>query len=453
MTTSRTSRRTFLGLAAGSALGAFGLSACGTSGPAQPGGAAASGSAPAGGGAAGTATMWALSGEPNEGIRKDSVDAFNKLGKGTIKVTFFQNDPYKAKIRTAVGAGQAPTLIFGWGGGILKSYADAGQVEDLTSWLSENADFKDKVLPSTWRAATFDSKIYAVPMQTTQPIVMYYNKTLFDKAGAQPPATWDDVMKLVDVFNSQGVAPFSLGGQSKWTSMMWLEYLLDRIGGPEVFDAIFANKPDAWSDPAVISTGQKIQELVKAKGFIKGFSSIAADTNADQAVLYTGKAAMMLHGGWAYGGMKATQPKFVASGLGFGTFPTVPGGKGDPKNIVGNPTNYFSISSKATDDEKTAAKAYFTEGLFTDAVTDAFIQSGQVPIVKGAESKLASSADAAFLQFVFNMVKEAPNFQQSWDQALSPSQATELLNNIDQLFLLKITPEQFASAMNATIGK
>ena len=37
MTTSRTSRRTFLGLAAGSALGAFGLSACGTSGPAQPG--------------------------------------------------------------------------------------------------------------------------------------------------------------------------------------------------------------------------------------------------------------------------------------------------------------------------------------------------------------------------------------------------------------------------------
>ncbi|HEY9469797.1 MAG TPA: hypothetical protein VIQ76_09305, partial [Propionibacteriaceae bacterium] len=107
MSIPRTSRRTFLGLAAGSALGAVGLSACGTSGPAQPGGAA---SAPAtGGGAGGTASMWALTGQPNQGIRQDSVDAFNKLGKGTIKVTFFQNDPYKAKIRTAVGAGQAPT--------------------------------------------------------------------------------------------------------------------------------------------------------------------------------------------------------------------------------------------------------------------------------------------------------------------------------------------------------
>ena len=111
-----------------------------------------------------------------------------------------------------------------------------------------------------------------------------------------------------------------------------------------------------------------------------------------------------------------------------------------------------SISSKATDEEKTVAKAYFTEGLFTDAVTDAFIQSGQVPIVKGVESKLASSPDAAFLQFVLNVVKDAPNFQQSWDQALSPAQAEKLLNNIDQLFLLKITPEEFASAMNSTIG-
>ena len=282
---------------------------------------------------------------------------------------------------------------------------------------------------------------------------MYYNKTLFDKAGAQPPATWDDVMKLVEVFNSQGVAPFALGGQSKWTSMMWLEYLLDRIGGPELFDAIYANKPDSWSDPAVISSGQKVQELVKANGFIKGFSSIAADTNADQAVLYTGKAAMMLHGGWAYGAMKATQPKFVASGLGWGNFPTVPGGKGDPKNTVGNPANYFSISSKATDEEKTVATAYFIDGLFTDAEIDAYVKSGQVPVVKAAQSKLASSPDAAFLQFVYNTTAQAPNFQQSWDQALSPAQAETLLNNIDQLFLLKITPEQFASAMNATIGK
>ena len=33
--------------------------------------------------------------------------------------------------------------------------------------------------------------------------------------------------------------------------MMWLEFLFDRIGGPEVFQAVFDGKKDAWSNPAV----------------------------------------------------------------------------------------------------------------------------------------------------------------------------------------------------------
>lgn len=73
--------------------------------------------------------------------------------------------------------------------------------------------------------------------------------------------------------------------------------------------------------------------------------------------------------------------------------------------------------------------------------------------MKAAQAKLTGSPNAPFLQFVYDLVSNAPNFQQSWDQALSPTQAEALLNNIDQLFLLKINPDQFATAMNATIGK
>ena len=36
--------------------------------------------------------------------------------------------------------------------------------------------------------------------------------------------------------------------------MMWLEFLLDRIGGSEVFQTVFDGKKDAWSDPAVHRT-------------------------------------------------------------------------------------------------------------------------------------------------------------------------------------------------------
>lgn len=41
---------------------------------------------------------------------------------------------------------------------------------------------------------------------------------------------------------------------------------------------------------------------------------------------------------------------------------------------------------------------------------------------------------------------------QSWDQALSPTAAEVLLDNIAKLFQLSISPEQFATALNATIG-
>ena len=398
--------------------------------------------------------MWGLTGG-NQPVLQKSVEAWNSAHSDqSIKLDFFANDAYKTKVRTAVGAGEGPTFIYGWGGGVLKSYVDAGQVEDLSAFIKENPEVKDRYLPSVLKNGEIAGKTYALPNNNVQPVVLYYNKEVFDKIGAQPPKTWDELMALVPKFKEAGVAPFSLGGQSKWPDLMWLEYLVERIGGPEVFANIAADKPNAWSDPAVTAALTKIQQLVDAGGFVNGFSSIAADSNADQALLYTGKAAMVLQGGWIYQGMKKDAGSFVSGGkLGFTTFPTVEGGKGDPANVVGNPSNFWSISAKATDEQKKAALDYVKDGMFTDADTDALIASGAVPVINGIDSKLEASPDKDFLSFVYGLAKKAPSFTLSWDQALSPAQGDAMLSNLDQIFLKKITPEQFVSTMNATIGK
>jgi raffinose/stachyose/melibiose transport system substrate-binding protein len=261
-------------------------------------------------------------------------------------------------------------------------------------------------------------------------------------------------MALVPKFNAAGIAPFSLGGQSRWTNMMWLEFLFDRIGGPEVFQAVFDGQKDAWSNPAALDALTKMQELIKANGFIKGFSSITADSNADQALLYTGKAAMMLHGGWTYGSMSTDGGDFVSGGhLGYMNFPPVEGGKGDPSNTVGNPGQYLSISSKATPEEKEIAKKFFATGVLSDQEVKEWVGIGSVPIVKGADSAFGATKDADFLKFVYGIASNAKAFSQSWDQALSPTAAETLLDNIAKLFQLSITPEQFVSNMNAVIGK
>ncbi|MEO3859942.1 extracellular solute-binding protein [Acrocarpospora sp. B8E8] len=443
------SRRTFLSLAMGVPVGAA-LAACGSSGPTPTGGGASGGGA-----AAGKATYWYLSTQPQEGIRTASVDRFNKANPNTqIAATTFQNDAYKTKIKTALGAGQAPTIIWGWGGGTLRTYVQAGQVDDLTPWFDQNPAIKDRLFPSSFGAATIDGKIYAMPAEAVQPIVLFYNKKVFDQVGVQPPESWGDIMELVPKFNAAGIAPFSLGGQSRWTNMMWLEFLFDRVGGPELFGAVFDAQKDAWSNPAALDALTKVQDLVKADGFIKGFSSITADSNADQALLYTGKAAMMLHGVWTYGSMALDGGDFVSGGhLGYMNFPPVEGGKGDPSNTVGNPGQYLSIYSKATPEQKEIAKKFFATQVLSPDEVKQWIDTGSVPIAKGSESALASTKDAAWLEFVYGVASNAKAFGQSWDQALSPTAAETLLDNISQLFQLSITPEEFAANMNAVIGK
>ncbi|MFC8440369.1 extracellular solute-binding protein [Streptomyces griseoincarnatus] len=429
------SRRTLLGLAAAVPVSAA-LAACGgSSGP----------------GKGGAATYWYLNGQPQEGVRAGAVDAFNKAHPDTqIEDTTYQNDAYKTKIKTAIGAGQAPTVIWGWGGGTLRAYAEAGQVEDLTPWFDENPDVKKGLFPSSFGAATVDGRIYAMPCETVQPIILYYNKRVFDRVKVDPPETWDDIMALVPKFNAKGVAPFALGGQSRWTNMMWLEFLFDRIGGPEVFQAAIEGEKNAWSHPDAIKALTALQDLVKADGFVKGFSSITADSNADQALLYTDRAAMMLHGAWSYGIQKADGGDFVSSdSLGFMTFPAVEGGKGDLSNTVGNPAQYLSVSAKASAEQKKIAKDFFATGVLQEEEVKQWIGNGSVPIRLGTEKLLAASDNAEFLQFTYDIASKAKVFVQSWDQALSPTAAETLLDNIVKLFQLSISPQQFASNLNA----
>jgi raffinose/stachyose/melibiose transport system substrate-binding protein len=446
-----TSRRNFLRLVGLGVPVSVALVACGGE-PSQTGAAGGSGSS-----GKGVASYWTLSGKPQEAIRKDTVTRFNKaFPKMRIEETQFANDAYKQKVKTAIGAGKSPTMIWGWGGGGLKSYVDADQVVDLTSWFAENPDLKDGRFPSAFGAATVDGKLYAVPIETVAPIVLYWNKKIFDQVGAEPPQSWGDIMDLVPKFNAKGIAPFSLAGQSLWTNMMWLEFLYDRIGGTEVFQNVFDGQKNAWSHPASLQALGEVQKLVKADGFQKGFQSTVADQNADQALLFTGKAAMMLHGAWTYASMKDQGGAFVTGGnLGYANFPPVDGGKGNPKDTVGNPGQYVSISSQASKEAQDAAKKLLTTTMLDETEVKQWIDSGNIPVVKTASDLVAGISDAddkAWLQFVYDTSSQASVFAQSWDQALPPSQATPLLDNIGKLFQMSISPQQFADNMNKTIG-
>lgn len=425
-------RAATVGLAAAIALG---LAGCGSSGPGK--------TDPS------VATMWSLT-SGDQPVVDAAVNRWNDANPDQrIKVEFFATDAYKAKIRTAVGAGQAPTLIFNWSGGVLRSYVSAGAVEDLSGLVAEHPEVAKRYIPSVLANGVIGGKTYGLPMNKVNPATMYVNNDLMDRAGVDIPKTWDDLLAAIPRLKNIGVAPIALGGQSRWPELFWLEYLVDREGGSGVWKSILAGDDGAWSHPAVIGALKKIQQLVDAGAFQDSFASTASNSGSELALLYTGKAAMNLQLSSQYQVIKQAAPDFIAKGkLGVAPFVTLDGGKGDPSMVVGSPANFFSVSTTASAAQKKTAKAFLTSGLFDSKYTAGIIGTGAVPALQGIESKLSSSADSKFLEYVFGRASGAKTFELSWDQALPPALGDAMLANLSQVFLKQQTPEQFVDAMN-----
>lgn len=369
-----------------------------------------------------------------------------------IELQLMPNDDFKAKIRVVLGTENAPDLFYTWGGGGLKEYVDAGYVEAFDNFLGDHPDLFSRYLPATLGPAQFDGKTYGLPIANMQPAVLFYNTKVFADAGATPPATWDDLNALVTTFNDQNIAPLTLAGQSKWPMLPYIAYLVDRVGGPEVFDRIASNTPDSWNDPAVIQALTMIQDLVKSGGITKDFSSLAYETGAADALLYTDKAAMLVMLASAYGNINNAAPEFVSGGgLDATAFPAVPGGKGDPGNLTGNPSVYWALNANSTAEHKATAAQFFDEEVLNDTWAQEILDRGGIPPVVTIEDKLAGG-EYAFQKFIFELVGKSSHFQMSWDQALSPAQGEALNTQLDRVFLLEITPQQFVDELNKTIA-
>lgn len=394
-----------------------------------------------------TATLWDIAVGEEQKLVNEIVRRFGRNHDGmSLGAQFFQNDPYKNKLRVALGSGNPPDIFYGWGGGVLESQVAAGKVRPLGNDVDTG-----KFLASLMEPATIDGTVYGIPNSGAQPALFYYNTEIFDRHGLQPPETWAETLDLIETLQGEGVTPISLAGKNKWPGLIYEEYLVDRIGGAEPFQRVVSQEAEAWSDPAFLEANRMIQELVEAGAFPDGFTSIDYDTGEATQLVYTGEAAMHLMGSWDYGRYVSDAPEFLQAGkLGWFAFPEVDGGNGDPATVAGNPSTYYSITEAS--DSTVAALAFFNDTLMSDYHVEKLIGLGQVPPVKGIREQLRSADRAEWLTFVYEMVEKAPHFVQSWDQKLPPKQGEELLTNLDLVFLREISPEEFSARMNETIG-
>ncbi|MEU1901058.1 extracellular solute-binding protein [Nocardiopsis dassonvillei] len=379
-------------------------------------------------------------------VQEGAVERFNGASETEAVIDEVPGDSYEERLRTAMGSSEKPDVFFNWGGGSIEPYVEQDMLVPLDDMLAENPEFADSFIPSILEAGKVDGVQYGIPLRGTQPVILFYNETVFEEAGAEPPETWQDILDLVDTFTEEGVTPFALAGADPWTEQMWLQYLVDRIGGPEVFARIVEGDSEGWRDPAVLEAAEMVRELVDQGAFGNSYASVSYTEGAASALLSEGRAAMHLMGSWEYSTILDQNEEFATNDLGYVAFPPIEGGEGDPANVVGNPTNYFSVSAET---EYTDQAMEFLTYMSQEEYVADMVENGEVPTTTNAEEVVADSPSPDFASFQYEMVRDAPHFQLSWDQALPPEVATPMVTEIESLFNGESTPEQFVDALAA----
>jgi raffinose/stachyose/melibiose transport system substrate-binding protein len=435
--------------AAGAALvAATSLAACGGGGSAGSGGDAI--------------TIWTIT-QPSSAqqVVENLISKFNKTypGGGHVSIDWIGGEPYKQKIAVAMAGHRPPAIFLTYGGQLFQQYVNAGDVADLTSALSSDPAWKAQyAAKNVFGLATFNNKIYGIPESGPDYELMWENKAVLDAAGAtSAPSTWDAFQRDIAAVQKAGKAPIALAGKDLWPEMIWLQYLTLRYGGTAPFDKIAALKTDAWSDPAVVKAANTVAQLAKSGAFAKGFNTVTFDGGQADQLLSSGQAAFQAQLYYDSANMRVYNPTFAGSAdyVPF-NFPSVPGGTGDPNQLVGQAAEYFGVSSHLSASAKKEALAWLKFETTSDAYNLQFLADrGYSPITPSAAQKLSSGQvpDGTLLKKLYDIGTSAPSFQPYWDQDLPSAVITPMLTNIGELFDQTMSPQQFVSAMNTVMAQ
>ncbi len=182
--------------------------------------------------------------------------------------------------------------------------AKQGLITDMTSEVTKRG--WDKLLaPNVAETAKYDAKgvmggdkWYGIP-NYAEYLMVYYNKSMFDKYGIKVPTTFGEFTAAMDAFVKKGVTPLADAGQ-EYPAQQYLYQLALMKADPTWVSNYqrYTGKPD-FHDPAWTYAANTFSDWVK-KGYIAKTSAGLKAEDAGTAFI-AGKYPMFFSGSWWYG--------------------------------------------------------------------------------------------------------------------------------------------------------
>ena len=270
------------------------LAACGaaaTEAPAtQPAG-AATGECPAG--VEGMALeMWSPFTGPDGDEMTALADQFSSENPCNVTVTHIAQPEYVQKLEAGAAAGQLPAMTAVRAinvaqlaaRNVLKPFsAEAMAVlgEDIAS------DFPEDL----WNVGTYKGERYSFPLDV-HPLVMFYNKELFEAAGIEEPGaepwTREEFEDALAKLEASGVTPLSLGTAFQ-AAALW-QALIRQYGGALTNDE---GTTATYNSEAAVQALERIKELRD-----KYTPDVSGGGDPEVNVFKQGDVGMTFHGPW-----------------------------------------------------------------------------------------------------------------------------------------------------------
>ncbi|MDR6551623.1 ABC transporter substrate-binding protein [Paenibacillus qinlingensis] len=310
-----------------------------------------------------TLTFWST----NKDLYADDIKQFeSKYPNIKIKAEFMGDyDEMAKKVMAGVVANSLPNVVqLGQRHGI-PQIADSGKLIPIEQFM-EKKDIDD-IYPAFWNRFRYKEKLWTIPFNSSTP-VMYYNKTMLEKAGVKPPDNWNELVeaakKLTQDTNGDGktdIWGFNTAADTPW----YLQPMTWNRGG-KIVDPV-ANKITVNSKESV-ETLKSFQDLVNVQKAMAPNQHKTAEEDFN-----SGKVAILFKSGSA---LAATQ-KQVGDKFAVGVAP-LPMIQSRTTPIGGNSLGIF----KSNDELQKASWTFVSYLTNTENAAKTSMKSGYVPIRK-----------------------------------------------------------------------
>jgi alpha-glucoside transport system substrate-binding protein len=217
-----------------------------------------------------------ITGIEAENMQK-SFDAFTEETGVIVKYT--GDKSFEGNIVTKVQGGDAPDIAIVPQPGLLKTLVGTGEVKEAPAEVESNVD--ENWSPD-WKAyGTVDDVFYAAPMLANIKGYVWYSPASFEEWGVEVPTTWDELLDIsATIAEATGGPSWCAGFESEaasgWPGTDWIEDLVLRQSGPEVYDQWVANEVK-FTDEPIKEAFDAVGEILKNPEWVNaGYGDVAS---------------------------------------------------------------------------------------------------------------------------------------------------------------------------------